>query len=624
MTRGPGIPIATPKEVQADVALEIAIDHSPVRDAYIELAKEEATSPPTSASAEIAPPEFVPVRIPFGDRGYVEHLADRVDWVRPLPKGENRSPVIDGELRVIEKLRVDGEEYFRVIHGTERLVQALAFFEQLRRSGQVLDRSRAMDALAGMLRFETKGKTRDGHATIGVYAGPEGQLNLCLDPVPLGDEQQEVLEASEPARQICTTAEDLQVYLDLCACFLPEEWVPSAGLGALGAHVQLLREGAVLVPHVFNHSTASGLGKTVVSTAFTESLFGRRAVMADALGSEFRFALLIDAGLPLSISEGERLDPSRLGGALKDSAERAQFSKRGTKELGRRNFCSRSILNMTGNTFPFKARPVRIRFLAPRFDEARARERRRPEARRHLDALVPRLRPIGFHLTRSLVDQFPTRELLRAELERTRDELEEAFPSYNWLDARRSQAWALVLIGLRAWATCARSLGLTWPWPTLLGPAEFIHQVVDPVDRATFESEARPVDRFRNWLSVWRATNVATSRQTTFEGGAGERESTVYAVEAKGEGVEFEDGALTVGESKVSGVWVSEGMLDLYDKSQPPEFRFDGIAELARQAADAVGIPRDLVLDLSGRARSRTFTRGGKKRVAFVPDGPEG
>lgn len=562
--------------------------------------------------------------VSFGDRGQVEHFTDRIDWVTPRLKGENRSPVVDGELRVIEKLRVDGEEYFRVLHGGERLVQAPTLFDQLRRAGQVLDRAKAMDALAGVLRFETRGKSRDGHAAVGVYADSEGKLALCLDPVPLSDEQEEVVDSVGVTRNLDITPDDLRAYLDLCGCYLPEEWVPSAGLGAIGAHVQLLRESNVMVPHIFNHSVGSGLGKSVISAAFTESLFGRRAVMADALGSEFRFALLIDAGLPLSVSEGERLDQSRLGGALKDSAERALFSKRGTKDLGHRNFYSRSLLNFTGNHFPFRARPVRVRFLAPRFDEALGRERRRSEARRKVDSLRGRLRPIGFGLTRMLVEKFPTRIALVTELARVREELEEGMTAYNWQDSRRSQSWALVKIGLGAWVDYAVSFGVPWPWPELLEPRGFVSRVVEPVDRATFESEARPVERFRNWFDLYRVTNVASTRQTMFEGEGGEGERTTFVSEAKGEGVEFEDGFLEIAGVKVTGVFVSEGILDQYNKAQPPEYQIDGITELARQAADGAGIPREAVLDLSEITRRHQFTRGKRKRAAFIPDATEG
>lgn len=561
--------------------------------------------------------------VDLGDRGSVEHYADRIDWVRELPKGEYRSPVFDGELRVLERIRVDGQEFYRVQQGQERLVQALQLFDQLRRDGQILDRSRGADALAAILRFETKGKVRSGHAAIGVYAEEDGRLTLCLDPVPLSDEQQEVLESTKAARAVVPRTDELQVYIDLCGRFEVDEWVPSAGQGAMGAFAQLLREQGMLFPHVYNHSIANGVGKTVVSTTFTESLYGRRGVMADAIGSEYRFALLVDAGLPLSVSEAERMDQHRFGGALKDAAERALFSKRGTKDLGHRNYLSRSALNLTGNSFPFSARPVRVRFLAPRFDESRAQLRHRPEERQKLDSLLGRLKPIGFGLATFILGRYPTRDLLIAEVARVREELEAAAPGYDWRDARRSQAWAIVLIGTRMWGAYATSLGATWPFDGLLQAEAFVRRVVDTVDRATFESESRPVDRFRNWLGIWRSTNIASTRQITFEGGAGERERTTYVSEAKGEGVEFEDGVLTVGEARISGTYVGQGMLDLYNQNQAPEHRIEGLNELARQAADSARIPRDAVLDLAGDARSHSFSRGRKRRAAFVPESPE-
>lgn len=575
-----------------------------------------------AAHSETQRSELISV-VPFGDRGQVEHLADRIDWVKLLQKGENRCPVVDGEVRVHERLRVDNEEYYRVeISGCEKLEQATTFFDTLRRRGMVLDRSRGMDALAGILRYETRGRTREGHAALGVYAKADGTLELCTDPVPLSDEQAEVVESAKVAASYAATAADVSAYFDLMGRFEPEEWAPVSGLGAIAALTLPLRERALLVPHLFAHSTASGVGKTTLATAFGEVLFGRRGVMAEAIGSEFRFASLLDAGLPLVVNEGERIDQTRFGGALKDSAERALFSKRGTKDLGHRNYLARSPLFMTGNRFPFEARAVRVRFLAPWHDPLRQRERHRPEARRQLDEILGRLRPIGFALTRTILERYRSVGDLLGAVTSARMELEGSSPSYNWRDPRRSGAWALVLLGLRAWADLGKRHGIEFPYADLLVAGPFRERVVVPVDRATFESEADPIDRFRNWLAAWRAANVRNSRtlDVRSDSAGRESESVIFEERAKGEGDLFEDGLLEVDGRKVRGTWVSAPMLQTYNHVQSLEFQIGGINDLARQSADAAGISRSVLLDLKSDARNHTYQNGRKRRSAFLAE----
>ncbi|MGA8069998.1 MAG: hypothetical protein WB946_00610, partial [Halobacteriota archaeon] len=452
--------------------------------------------------------------VSLGDRGKVEHSADAVRWIREGVKVDTTWTVIDSHFEVVERLAVDGETYYRVRQDRERLLRAPDLYRLLDDSGAIIDHRNARDALSAVLRDETRDRVRAGHAALGVYPEANGSLTLCTDPVPLTDEQSEVLQDAGPNVGLVPTADDVRPHVEIAARFDPDEAYPVVGLSALGAFVQVLRSRGILVPHVFHVSHRSGLGKSTIAVAFTERLYGRRSVSADAVGSEFRIAALLDGGLPLTLEEGEKLDTARLSAALKDAAERERFSKRGTKDLGLVVFLSRSLIVITGNRFPFTSGPTQVRFLAPAFNAARYAERRTPEARQEFDANFARLRPVGFAVARFVLGLYPTLPDLVSAVEVARRELEGAAGTYPWHDSRRSQAWALVLLGLRTWAAFARSHGVEWPRPDLLEPAAFFSTVVQPVERATFESELYPVQRFRFWFEVWRAKNRTTSQRT--------------------------------------------------------------------------------------------------------------
>jgi hypothetical protein len=557
--------------------------------------------------------------VSLGDRGRVEHSPDGVQWVREGLKLDTVWTVIDSHFEVVERLTVDGETYYRVRQDRERLVRAPDLYRLLDDSGAILDHRNGRDALSAILRDETRDHVRAGHAALGVYADAYGRLTLCTDPVPLTDEQSEVLQDAGPNVGIVPTADDVRPHIEIAARFDPDEAYPVVGLSALGCFVQALRSRGILVPHVFHVSHRSGLGKSTVALAFTERLYGRRSVSADAVASEFRIAALLDGGLPLTLEEGEKLDHSRLSAALKDAAERERFSKRGTKELGLVVFLSRSLVVITGNRFPFTSGPTQVRFLAPAFNVAKYGERRTPEARQEFDANFARLRPVGFALARFVLTLYPTLGELTLAVEAARREFEKAAGAYPWHDSRRSQAWALVLLGIRAWSAFARSYGLDWPRPDLLEAAAFFSAVVQPVERSTFESEVFPVQRFRSWFEVWRARNRVTSQRTLVQGDS-EHEETTYREEVRGEGRLFDNDAINVGERRVPGTWIAAGLLDAYNHEQAVEDRIESLNDLARQAADASGIPRELVLDLEGSARQHRFSLGLQVRAAFVPE----
>ena len=512
-----------------------------------------------------------------------------------------------------------GKRTYRVRQDRERLLRAPDLYRLLDDSGAIIDHRNARDALSAVLRDETRDRVRAGHAALGVYPEANGSLTLCTDPVPLTDEQSEVLQDAGPNVGLVPTADDVRPHVEIAARFDPDEAYPVVGLSALGAFVQVLRSRGILVPHVFHVSHRSGLGKSTIAVAFTERLYGRRSVSADAVGSEFRIAALLDGGLPLTLEEGEKLDTARLSAALKDAAERERFSKRGTKDLGLVVFLSRSLIVITGTGSRSRRDRRQVRFLAPAFNAARYAERRTPEARQEFDANFARLRPVGFAVARFVLGLYPTLPDLVSAVEVARRELEGAAGTYPWHDSRRSQAWALVLLGLRTWAAFARSHGVEWPRPDLLEPAAFFSTVVQPVERATFESELYPVQRFRFWFEVWRAKNRTTSQRTLVRGGS-ELDEVSYHEEIRGEGQLFEDATITVGERKVVGSWVTGGLLDAYNREQAVEARVESLSDLARQAADAAGFPRDLVVDLEGYARQYRFSHGAQVRAAFVPE----
>jgi hypothetical protein len=581
------------------------------RSAYAKYGHAPAPRPPPPASAEEkgeadAKLGGPPLRIPMGDRGRVELFADRLEFVTPNRKGEDRSPVIDGHLEALSRHVLDGESYYRVrFDGDEFVAQAGAVRKRLDRAGAILDARRAADATSAVLRVATRGRVLEGHAAFGVYCDKDGKLALDDRPLPLHDEQRDVSDQLAEAAAHPVSRADVQAYVDLVSnrdpFFHLYEILPAFGLSASAPFALELRKRGVLVPHLMHVSPdVGGLGKSTNELALSESLYGRRQDSCDSIESKYRLGAIFDAGgTPFTLEESEHLSP-KLAPALKEAAERAVVTKRGLPELGMLTYLSRGVGFLNGNAFPLKSTPTRARFLVVEYDVRMASVRHSAKERRRLKEVTDRLRPVGWELVRFAIRRFGTIDGLLGEIESARKEIEDA-SRVEFEDARRGQAWAVVWVGLGIWEEYAASQGVEWKRPTL---TEFVSSVVRTVESSTYESVDRAAFAFERWFTTWRVKNT---RHVHVEGG--------LTVVTEGEGELFQPGDL----DGRNGYWIREPLLDLYLRETPPELRFDGFAPLSRALADAFGLDRARATGADGRGAVRKF-QGRDKRCCFLPD----
>src|SRR2546427_2132250 len=482
---------------------------------------EADAKPPPKENAEVT--QFGPGPIKtfeLGNREAVRLWAERAELVRDVGgKHEDRHDVLKGRVMPVEQLDVEGDRLFSVDLGGNKPVtmDATEIFKSLQRGGRTVGKSYSenLRVLNTILYDATEGKVRHVRATLGIYADPEGRLELCTAPHPVKQEQEEVCRDAGRALKRQTNAGDVQGYLDFATKFRPHEVLPAMGLGAIAPFALPLRERGVLVPHWYAWSPQSGLGKSRVAEAFSERLYARSAETGDALNSPFRFPVDMEAaGLPLCVNEADRLDPRKVGPALKTSAEQAILGKRGTPDLGHVTYRSRGVFLFTGNALSITSRPELARVLVSRFDDSAYRERRMRAARSTFDALFNSLPPVGFELVRAGVERFPTIGDLLKEIERTRGEIEENFLG-PLSDTRRAQAHAVMYVGLKIWEHFARKVGLSWTCPTI---SAFVRDVVVPIEGAGSETGALALQHFQRWWEYERQHNVDRSGLSVGQG----------------------------------------------------------------------------------------------------------
>jgi hypothetical protein len=556
-----------------------------------------------------AGPQSEPIRVvEAGDRGRVEHFADRIEWVqeRETQYGtfERRFCVIDTHLDVISRVVVDGETYFVVNQDARAVVQADALLKKLLRSGAVVDNRHARDALNLVLRDATRDKVIRANSAVGVYEDDGGRLQVCLEPVPISDSQREALEDVHAAQERLKAGgplvpADVDAYREVEASFLPHEVLPVMGLSSMAPFALMLRRHGVMVPCSFSQSEESGLGKSTVNDCFSTDLYGIRQRSADDIESPFRLIDQADAvGLPVSVHEAEKLNAKGLGPAFKNLAERESLGTRGQPDLGHRRYSSRAVLLLSGNRNDVRTQQARVRFFVARWDPSQKSSRQK--RRQDFDELRSRLRPIGLELITHTLSRFPTTVALVTELEKVRRELEAVYPG-RWEDPRRSQAWAVVTLGLRLWESFAESVGAKFPAPPV---ADFVHDVVAPVEASTFESADFSVFAVRRRLLVWFIRN--TSVVGSGDGG--------HIQVVRGRSRLWDHGE--VGGRK--GYWITADLLEELERDVPPELRPNSFADFARACAEKFGLPRGEALGGDGRGKPREM-QDGTARCAFVP-----
>ena len=562
--------------------------------------------------------EETPHIISAGDRGDVLHYADRIEWrtEHVVGRGEDRHTevrqwvVVDGHLEVLDRLEIEGDLFFRVHQDAESVVQADVLRRQLDRAGALVDHSRSADALALVLRDETRGKITRARSAYGVYKDESGSLKFCTDPVPRYEEQRLLCEALGPALSYSPTADDVQRYIDLVAFYDAYEALPTLGLSVMAPFAYEVRRLRFLFPHVALTSSKTGLGKTTLGEACSDRMYGSPVQHSDGLESPYRVLNFFDAaGVPRVADEAEKLR-SQLAPFFKELAEQGLGSKRGTPELGMLTYYARAFAILTAQRFPFSSRTVLVRFLISRFNERKDGIRHSRQQRRLFDATFRKLQPIGWDVTRYAITCTPTADDLRRRLDGLRDEIESAV-GMDFQDSRRSQAWAVCRLGLEILEGYAASKGVEWKAPSM---EEFVSQVILPVETGTFEGGDAPVLYFAKWFVKYYAEQVMSMSS----------EGTSY-IRHKGEGELFVGTEKRVAPRRngveVDGTWVTEALLNIYDTDPrtPLDLRFDSFAAFVRACADTYRMDPTEVDGPDGRGRRVRFPNGTNPRCGFIP-----
>ena len=518
----------------------------------------------------------------------------------PGHENESIERVIEGRVNPLARLLVDDEIYHRWAVGEREVTAKLdTILDKLHGEGAIVSRRNASDVLStvasGMIRT-----TEKRHATYGVY--PEGdKLALCEDPLPVEVEQASAWEQVKEHVRRSATPEEVQAYTDMLAYWRPYEVLPAIGLGFAAPFTPVLRQAHIFVPHLFHYAPEHDLGKSAVALMTSWHLYGIGEISGEGIGSQYRFAAHLDSiALPLTVDEAGKLQ-ERLLPIVKDSAERWTGAERGTKELGMVHYHSRAVFIMTGNTPPTENAAVLKRTLMVHFDSSAQRERRKKAEL--VKAGLEALKPIGFAAVKRYVVAHPNRAELLKRIVRYAREIEKAYK--DWESAQRPQAWAVVYLGLKVLEEFCQAVGVKWAAPSI---EAFVEQVVEPVERSTWESRRTAVDGVEAWFDMWcakNATKVIEGRETWYE--------------VRGKDEIWKDGAMNIGDQTLEGVWLTDAMLGEYNKQAQPGERIPSLIELARQAADAAGIPYDQVLESDGKRVKSMWFGGRSRRVAFVP-----
>ena len=537
----------------------------------------------------------------LGDTKFVRWTKDGIFLVRnPGCKDENEEKVIAGHVEPLTRFLVDDEIYYRwYVDGREVTARLDDFLDQLHGEGAVLSKRNASDVLSavatGMIQT-----TEKRYATYGIYPD-DNKLVLCEDPFPVEDEQASAQEQVKEHVKREVKPEEVQAYIQILSYWHPYEVLPAFGAAFAAPFTPVLRQAHIFVPHIFQYGTESDLGKSAVALAVSLSLYGLPEISGESLESQFRLAAHLDSiALPLTVDEADRLDEKLLP-IVKDSAERWIPAKRGTKERKMVRYHSRAVLIMTGNVLPTQNENVLKRILTVRFDSSAKRKRRKmaAEVRIALEAL----RPIGYAAIRTYVEAHPSRTYLLSMIRGFASEIEKE--REEWESTQRPLAWAVIYFGLKVFEEFCEAFGVNWTAPSI---ETFVEQVVEPVERSTWESKKTVVECFSDWFDGWSVTH---KRPIEKEG--------VITYDTVGRGDIWKEGTLEVNGETIEGVYITSAMLDLYNKQARPGERISNLKELALQAADAAGIPHEKVLEPKTGQVMRISFNNGQKRAAFVP-----
>ncbi len=572
----------------------------------------------------------------FRPGGRIRQTEEGVFWVvlghdKKGAETEADYIVITDRVTGHRRIAVEGQVYIEaeLLPGQRVTSTVPALLARLDAMGRVLDHGRARDVLPALLHHVLR-HTEESHPTWGFYPGADGRIVECRRPTPIRPEQDARWLAMGPAVGREISEEDLRAYVALLRFYRPYESFPVLGSAVAAPLAFVARSQRELVCHVLAYSKTSGLGKTSLAEAFSDDLFGVRPATGPSLNAEFRWAAHLDSACaPMAVNEAQGLSWKVIAPAFKASAESMVADRRGRPDQTMDEYMSRLVALMTSNAAPPLTPTELVRLVLVHMDESAKREREGARARFEAAAEAVRGRSIGPALARLITREYPTVESFM----RRRSKLAGALTSearaqdFSFGDGRRPGAWAHIYLGLEAFARACRENGVEWSLPT---PAEFLRDIVIPIERGAAEVEVTALQSFRLFAANYRVEHTVRQIETTEGGQIVDSRDSV-----KGEGsiiftdaFDLSEGREGATPKKIPGDWITAPFLDRFnvecDRRSRPELRFASLKELSERAALEAGLPREAFLEFSKtrgewEVRRVSFPDGGRPRAAFVP-----
>ena len=532
------------------------------------------------------------IEIP-GENDYVFLGKNVVQYVYVNENGkkvtETPKSVISGFFRINKRYDIDGFTYFDV--STERRLKVVSMdslLKLLKSEGKVL-KGRMLSDVVGIIASSVK-EVEQGHSTIGIYEKEgNGELEVCLTPIPVTDEQQIVQLELKDAISYRATKEDIEIYISYMEFFHPYEVLPVLGLAVMSPFSLIIKSFHIILPILYLWGKHRNIGKSKTVQVFTEGFYGLGMASADRLLSEFRFnEIMNSACLPKGFDEGEKINFDKMV-VIREACENQMISSRGRPDLTQVRYYSRLTPFFTGNDVKAKRPETLKRMFIVHFDEYRANTKEYEANAKKLEDLINSLNPVGFELMKFVCNSVKTKENLYNLIRKTRDLL---LKVYRFEDVTKSWSWGTCYLGLVLWRRFCKKYGVDWKLPT---PAEFAEKVIKNIESSTWEEVEEIATAFRDWFDGWLENK---------------REKTGLAEHGF---VENNKGGM------VSGYWITNTVLQEYKKDakgkdMPPISNLKRLAESISQTFD---IPIERI---AGEKGGKVCWIKGKSRVAtFIP-----
>lgn len=530
-------------------------------------------------------------KIMLGSHAYLiyENNGD-IAKVTKQRKQEKLEYVFKGQFKPIRRLILDGEPVYEVNFGDNFIGNVPEIVNKMKKTGGVLSNFLITDAINGVL-ADSDIETVYGHSTYGVY-NDKDRLYYCTDPFPKSDEQKLICNKVKQSIEQPINKDELQKYADMLQYWDNYEILPAMSWGVMASFAYVLRKKGIMFQFLWHDSLESDLGKTTVGLIFSTYLWGIPDSSGDSLASAFRVSDTLNSigGLRV-LNEGEKLPwRSNVGQILKHSAERSLANKRGKSSGGSDYYHSRAGFIITSNGFPISSGNDLIRIYKIEFNVDRKHERQQNrKVSQQLSKKLRKLESVGYQIVQhELNDLNHSLQELITRCNHYGDLIVENV-NVSIKSDRRVTGYGIMYEGLKCWERVFNQYGINWEAPSI---KDFTKDVVEQIEKFTFESKIPPITEFLFWLENYQDSPTGEIKfQKTWD----EKEIEI------------------VGES-VKGVVICYPILTEY-KRQTKDHSLNNLADIARSISSISGYPVQEIYD------PRRFKINDKtKKAVFLPN----